>query len=429
MSAAGMLNERVGTYMTSSGNLIEEIILKESIITVFQPILSIKKKSLVGLEALTRGFYNNKIVTPDILFALASEAGLIVELDRLCRKKALETFSVHNTGLDEDAILFLNLDASIIDRGVVGSGILLASVKRLGLSPGSIALEINESVVKDVEALQTFIDTHRQYGFIIAMDDIGAGHSNLNRVAIARPDIIKIDRSLVQYLDKEYYKQEVFKSLVSLARNTGSLVVAEGVERLEEAIVALDYGVDMLQGFHFSCPLEFPGLNFNSLYTSMENVASQFKKHALKQLALKNAKNRAYEAILKSVTEELKNFEPSDFDDSLRKVITRHRCLECIYILDQSGIQASDTICNQRVLASCARPTFRPAPCGTDHSLKDYYYLLADTGMKKYVTEPYISLASGNLCTTISTYFENQAGSKFIICMDTNSKSVIQERE
>jgi EAL domain-containing protein (putative c-di-GMP-specific phosphodiesterase class I) len=403
---------------TNSFNPIEEIIKKESIVTVFQPILSIKKKALVGLEALTRGLYHNEIVMPGSLFAMASEAGRTVDLDRLCRKKALKAFSRYAANLDEEAILFLNFDASIIDEGVVGSGVLLSSVRDLGLNPGRVALEINEAVVKDVEALQTFINTHRQYGFIIAMDDIGAGHSNLNRVAIARPDILKIDRTLVEHLDKEYYKQEVFKSLIHLARNTGSLVVAEGVERLEEAIVALDYGVDMLQGFHFSRPRDISGIHFDDLQDRIKNVASAFKEHALRKITLKNIQDREYEAILNSIAGELKNLTPTDFDSKLGEVITRHRYLECIYILDRSGIQVSNTVCNQNVLSTCARPTFRPAPRGTDHSLKDYYYLLAGTGMKKCVTEPYISLASGNLCTTISTYFENGFDNCFILCMD-----------
>lgn len=136
----------------------------------------------------------------------------------------------------------------------------------------SIIEEINESMVKDINSLQTFISLHRSYGFIIAMDDIGAGHSNLNRVAIVRPDFLKIDRALVKDLDKEYYKQEVFKSLINLARNTGALVVAEGVEGMEEAIAAMDFGVDMIQGFHFSVPREISNIPFNNLTRRMEKV-------------------------------------------------------------------------------------------------------------------------------------------------------------
>ncbi|HBV98292.1 MAG: hypothetical protein JL50_19650 [Peptococcaceae bacterium BICA1-7] len=411
--------------MKANSKVIEEIITNESIITVFQPILSIKKRALVGLEALTRGYYNNTIIMPDSLFALASSAGLAVELDRLCRKRALENFSSVKSQLGRDTILFLNLDASIIDLGVVGSGVLLGAVRGLNLNPDSIAIEINEAGVKDVESLHSFINTYRSHGFIIALDDIGAGHSNLNRVALTRPDILKIDRALVKDLDKEYYKREVFKSLISLARNTGALVVAEGVERMEEAIAALDLGVDMLQGFHFSEPRDISYIPFNSLTERMENIALRFKEHALRKISLKSIQEREYETLLCSIINELTNIRPADFDKKLRQVITKYGYLECIYILDQSGIQVSNTICNQTILSACARPAFRPAPCGTDHSLKDYFYLLAGTGMKKCVTEPYISLASGNLCTTISAYFDNTCRRQFIICIDTNSNSTV----
>jgi len=116
----------------------------------------------------------------------------------------------------------------------VGSGHLLKQVRQFNLNPNNVAIEIIESRVNDTGALNEFISRHREYGFLFALDDIGSGYSNLDRITITEPDLLKIDRSLISQIDINYHKQEVLKSLVNLARRIGALVVAEGVEREED---------------------------------------------------------------------------------------------------------------------------------------------------------------------------------------------------
>lgn len=399
---------------------IAEIIKNKSITAVFQPIISIKKKAVIGIEALCRGVCHNRIIMPDVLFSLAAEEGLTLALDRLCREKALSTLSRVNIELDE-LILFINFDTSIIDEGVVGSGHLLDMVNHYNFNPNNIAIEINESRANDIDSLKVFIETYRKHGFIIALDDVGKGYSNLNRVAITKPDIIKIDKALVRDISKEYYKQEVFRSLINLSRNIGALAVAEGVETEDEAIASLGYGVDMLQGYYFSRPQEINNLAKKTLHSSIEYVAGKFKDHSLRRLALENTRKDEYQAIMDSIIFDLEKSNKKRFTAILREIINHHQSIECIYILNQWGVQVSDSVCNQSILSVQKRPAFRPAPSGTDHSLKDYYYLLTVAGSEKYITEPYISLASGNLCTTISTYFEDSENSNFILCIDARS--------
>lgn len=126
----------------------------------FQPLVSIKKRSIVGLEALARSTnpLNGERIPPDTLFRKASSEGMVLELDRCCRQKAFENFRslrARNT----DLLLFLNFDTSIIDQGVVGSNYLLHQVERMGLAPNTVAIEIIESRVQDQRALQRFVDT------------------------------------------------------------------------------------------------------------------------------------------------------------------------------------------------------------------------------------------------------------------------------
>jgi EAL domain-containing protein (putative c-di-GMP-specific phosphodiesterase class I) len=134
------------------------------------------------------------------------------------------------------------------------SGYLIDRVKAYSLNPGDIVIEINESRTDDMAALTNFVERYKRYGFIIALDDIGSGFSNLNRIPLLNPDIIKIDRFILRDMNCDHYKKEVFKSLVSLASNTGALVIAEGIETSHEAILAAELGADMIQGFYFAKP-------------------------------------------------------------------------------------------------------------------------------------------------------------------------------
>ena len=217
---------------------ITEIIHNETIHMHFQPINSISRQVIAGVEALCRGGAND--IQPNHLFAAAEAFGMTLQLDRLCRRKALEAYA----GLPQrnELALFLNFDASVVDQGVEGSGNLLDCVQTLGLDPGHIVIEIIESKVKDLQSLQSFADTYRSHGFLIALDDVGSGYSNVNRIAQIKPDIIKVDQYIIRDIDRLYYKQEILKSLVGLSQKLGTIVVAEGIERKEEAVVSLNMG-------------------------------------------------------------------------------------------------------------------------------------------------------------------------------------------
>jgi len=319
---------------------------------------------------------------------------------------------------NKDFILFLNFDTSILDENIVGSGHLRKFVDTLQISPGNIALEIVESHAKDINSLQKFIKTHREHGFLIALDDIGNGYSNLNRIPLVKPDIIKIDRYLVQYIDRNYHKQAVFKSLVNLSRNIGSLVIAEGVEREEEAITALELGVDMIQGFYFSEPRPISAGAVLESNERIKFIATSFQKYLFNKLNTNRSEQDKNERTVRKLIVQLSAVPADNFDNVIRQCIDKYSNLECVYVLNESGVQVSSTICSCQKPSRSKMPIFRPAPKGEDHSLKDYYYFLINTGSNKYTTEPYISLSSGNLCTTISTRFTNVNNKVYILCAD-----------
>lgn len=406
---------------------IRDIINNEGIITHYHPIISIKKKSVVGYEALSRGFCGNRVelIPPGILFKSAADEKLLTNLDRLCRKKALTNFqNIH--AKNKELLLFLNLDTSVMNRKIVGSGHLINMVNELHLDPHNIVIELVESQVSDNDSLERFIDTYRSYGFLIGLDDIGCRHSNLDRVCLAKPDMLKIDKSFISGIDQAFYKQEVLKLLVNLAKRIGALVVAEGIEREEEAVLALELGVDMLQGFYFSKPRLIDENNIGDLpNNSIDHIASRLQSHMVNKINTEKAKQRRFDQVTHDMLAQLASCSNSNYDQTLVELINRYQALECAYVLDRNGIQVSNTVCNYNQLSRHNRIIFHPAQKETDHSLKNYYYLLMNTGLTKYTTSPYISLASGNLCITMSALFRNTRNVLYIFCADFNQEYIL----
>lgn len=383
----------------------------------FQPLLSLRGQFLLGVEALCRGLdpVSGQLVSPQRLFALAHGDRLLIDLDRLCRQKALSAFrelSRQHPGL----ILNLNFEAGLLDKGVLGSGHLLGLVRDLGLDPGRIVIELVESRVADLKALERFVETHKEHGFLLALDDVGTGHSNLERVAILKPDVLKIDRGLISGLDRHYHKQEVTRALLNLAGKIGALVVAEGVEREEEALLALEMGVDVLQGYYLARP--GPGPQEISLCQERgRELAARFRRYTVETIAAKKAQHHQYQQVMVQLSASLRGLPWPQVDQRLAELVEADPWLECLYVLDEDGLQLTRTACQAGRLSRQRGAIFWPAAQGSDQSLKNYFLLLK-AGLERYVSEPYISRASGNLCLTISTWFQGADGQRMVLCAD-----------
>jgi EAL domain-containing protein (putative c-di-GMP-specific phosphodiesterase class I) len=396
---------------------ITEIINQEAIITFFQPIISLRQKAIIGLEALSRGInpVTGRIIAPNILFKQAESEGVLVELDRLCREKALTAFK--NLACNQELFLSLNFKTSIIDKGVVGSGYLLDQVRRNDLNPGNIMIEIVESEVKNLPALADFVQSYKEHGFLIALDDFGAGYSNLDRVAVIKPDVIKIDRSLLDYIDREYYKQALVKSLILLSHKLGALALAEGIERTAEAISALELGADMFQGYYFARPVPAGEVNLGDAQRVIREIAPLLKRVVIERATGQKLRNEQYSALVADFLTGLAGVALENFDERLSRLTGNREGLECVYILDATGVQVSKTIFNDPNLSGHKRKFFVPAQKGADQSLKEYFLPL-QIGLSEYITEPYVSAASGNACVTISTLFTGVHNLRYVLCLD-----------
>lgn len=238
---------------------MKKLIREQSIRTLFQPIRHLQEHRIEGFEALSRGPAGGYFEMAENLFGFAERAGMLGEIELLCLEKAMaNSHSFHNQGL-----LFLNLSNAGLEYVEAEGGGLVELVARQGLDSSRIVLEITERTFSEnPSVLQERVEKFRQAGLRIAIDDMGAGYSSLHVVAELHPDFIKLDQLLVRDLPSSTIKQNLVAAVLRFARDTGSQVIAEGVEQRAEAEVLGNLGVGLVQGFHFgypTLPSEIPG--------------------------------------------------------------------------------------------------------------------------------------------------------------------------
>ena len=173
------------------------------------------------------------------------------QFDQAARVKAIETAS--RIGLVSS--LSINFLPNAVYRPETCIQATLEASRRFNFASERLIFEVSEQEdIVEPEHLLGILKEYRNQGFKTALDDFGAGYSGLRLLTRFQPDIVKLDRALIQELDKDTIKQRIIRNLISMARDLGLQLVAEGVETKEEALFLIDAGVDLIQGFLIARP-------------------------------------------------------------------------------------------------------------------------------------------------------------------------------
>ncbi|MBZ5488749.1 EAL and GGDEF domain-containing protein [Halomonas aquamarina] len=243
---------------------LNRIIAAEDLHVLFQPIVDASQQAIYGYEALVRGPKGSPLHSPLRLFDVAMQAGLMVELDLLCRRLAIRRFAE----LELPGLLFLNvMPLTIVERDFK-EGITLGFIRESGLPPERVVIELTEHVpIHNYDLMRQAVAHYRDMGFQVALDDLGAGHSSLRHWSELRPDFVKLDRHFISGIDQEPAKREFLRSILDVARSLDCQLIAEGVETAAEHLCLweLDRGLALLQGFYFARPSSEPPLQLHTL--------------------------------------------------------------------------------------------------------------------------------------------------------------------
>lgn len=211
----------------------------------FQPIVEAGTGRVYGYEALLRS-EEAALPHPGAVLDAAEKLQRTDELSRVIRGRCAQ---VMNNGAD-DVVLFVNLQTTdLLDPELTSPSAPLSQIA------DRVILEITErsSIEKIADVRQRIADL-RQLGYRIAVDDLGAGYAGLTSFALLEPEIVKLDMTLVRNVHQSPTRQKLIRSMTSLCKDMGMLVVGEGVETIEERRTLIDLGCDLLQGYLLARP-------------------------------------------------------------------------------------------------------------------------------------------------------------------------------
>lgn len=215
----------------------------------YQPIVLWSAQRVFAYEALLRSC-EPTLPCPDAVLGAAERLDRVHELGRVIRRAVATDIA----SFAEPTQVFVNLHPlDLLDDELVGGSCPLTQHSR------RIVLEITErATLEGMQDIRQRVAALRNLGYRIAIDDLGAGYAGLTSFAHLEPDVVKIDRSLVQDIGSDRTKQKLLSSLADLCGQLDMSVICEGIETLEERDTLLNLHCDLLQGYLFARPERIP---------------------------------------------------------------------------------------------------------------------------------------------------------------------------
>ncbi|MEE4639813.1 MAG: bifunctional diguanylate cyclase/phosphodiesterase [Wenzhouxiangella sp.] len=222
----------------------------------FQPLISIRKRSVAGFEALLRWNHPTRgILTPDHFLQDAVSLGVLDEMEDQIFAQVLDQLAEWHRDLALAPVsVSINISADRFQQPDLPDK-LVDMCRVRGISPGYVDLELTESAaITDFEAGLDSIQRLREQGFKISLDDFGTGYSSLAHLQRLRVDYVKLDRSFVQGIEHDHQQLALTRAIVELIHSLGMEVLAEGVETRSQLGHLLQCRVDYVQGYLLGRP-------------------------------------------------------------------------------------------------------------------------------------------------------------------------------
>jgi EAL domain-containing protein (putative c-di-GMP-specific phosphodiesterase class I) len=360
----------------------------------FQPIVGSANGEIVGYEALARRYdLQGNIQSAGELFLHPDISDKqLMEWDRSVRRQALQRFSE----LTDNSYLTINISAAWIDYIDDFSKLpTLSMLEEFDVDRNRIIIEITETQ-GDLDKLLKAVEMYRQQGLKIAIDDFGAGFSQLERVIAIQPDIIKLDMQLFQNAARGGVETDVVHLLSRLAKRTGCRIVCEGVETDEDFLFGLNCGAQYMQGYLFS-PATADFQDPQRYYSQITTLRDKFLTEALIKQEYKNQFNERVRKLIYYLQQEI--IQP---DFSLNKLSTKlfeNSGLLHFYVCDSHGNQITSNFnfSNNAWIADNSQ-------LGFNWAWRPYFYevLSFQTNNRIVTSERYRDFSTDMLCKTFA---------------------------
>ena len=225
--------------MTAEPALIRSVIAERKVRLVYQPVVNLHTHEIFAHEALVR---TDAYASPPALFQAAVDAGLVGELGRMLRDESVKNCP--------NSTLFINIHPAELNQPY-----LVQPDDPIFTHTEDVYIELTESVpLSHFKLCNQILSEIRGKGIYLVVDDLGAGYSNLKYIVDLHPRVVKLDRELIAGIRRRTRLHTLVKSIVKMSVELGALVVAEGIETVEELSAILETGAHFGQGYLLARP-------------------------------------------------------------------------------------------------------------------------------------------------------------------------------
>ncbi len=380
--------------------------------SLFQPIYSFAHKRLVGCEGLTRCVdTNGRLIPPGRLFGTIHNVADTMFLDRLMRALHVNNYSARKR---DNSWLFLNVSPVVVINGSRQQPFFSELLKKYDFPPQRVVIEIMETAIPDEDALEEAVSHYQDLGCMVAIDDFGAGHSNFERIWRLKPDIVKLDRVMIQRAAMDPSIQRSLSIIVALVHETGGLVLAEGIETEQQAIMTINANVDLVQGFLFS-------ESFNPL-ESQPDCSELFERIHDRMIQQYIDEEGDFRRAVKSYVDEFTrtaNMLAAGLNiySATQEMAQMDRVMR-FYLLNEFGTQIGENISSQQRNSQRdprLAPLFDTQRANWAH--RPYFRRAMANPEDIQLTRPYLSLTDARMCLTLSRVV-NLKRERAVLCCD-----------
>ena len=383
----------------------------------FQPIYSLTHHRAVGHEALLRATSAATAapVPPMELFARFDDDDARVSLDRAALLQHMAAYA----GKHANEWLFLNVHPrSLVSARGPGIREIADTLAAHGLRPEQVVIEVLESTLPDDAGFDRRIDELRELGCLVSLDDFGAGHSNFDRVFRLRPEIVKLDRSVVARAEVDAHARRIASQMVSLLHECGCLVLMEGIETDEGAYTALRCDVDFVQGYHFGRPA--PALAGGAGVHALRAAWDRFDRQSATDDRMWQEQMSPYKQSIELASVLLAG--GASMDEACNRFLTQPGSDMC-YLLDKQGRQVVGNAFRAGLPQQPLESAERFAPLHDTRqarwSRRAYFRGAEASPNIAQVTRPYMTLQGSRMCFTVSIQFD-MGGRSLVLCGDAS---------
>jgi diguanylate cyclase (GGDEF)-like protein/PAS domain S-box-containing protein len=235
-------------------NDLRRAIERDELRLEYQPVVSLRNFSIVGVEALLRWRHPERgEIPPSEFIPIAEENGLIEPIGRWVLERACRQAAQWYQARPDAAPLTMSVNLSAVQVRRSLPDVVRSVLRSTGLDPACLSLEITETVmVRDAEGLGEVLEALKALGVRLVLDDFGTGYSSLSYLTRLPLDVLKVDRSFVDGLGSESRDTAITETIIAMSRALSLDVVAEGVETADHVRELSRLGCGLAQGFHFS---------------------------------------------------------------------------------------------------------------------------------------------------------------------------------